>query len=105
MVWIFSIILTKKVDFNQASPFLKWLWRFLKEKKKAWCSYLAAKYLSQGKNKLTNPHLKYPTSRKVLFGIERLAKFGLDFGWVMVSGFTYGMMFLLFFLLTNVYIF
>lgn len=34
--------------------------RTLKEKKKPWCSYLAAKYLSNGKNGLTNPPLKYP---------------------------------------------
>ena len=77
---------------------MKWLWRFPKEKKKALCLYLASKYLSHGKNKLTNPHLKYPASRKVLFGTERLlGKILVRLGWVIVSGFTYGMMFLLFF--------
>ncbi|KAM7460134.1 hypothetical protein LguiA_035870 [Lonicera macranthoides] len=52
---------------------MKWLWIFPKEKKKPWCSYLAAKYLSNGKNGLTNPPLKYPASRKVLFDTERLS--------------------------------
>ena len=50
---------------------MKGLWRFPKENKKPWCSYLAAKYLSNDKNGLTNPPLKYPA--KVLFGTERLS--------------------------------
>ena len=52
---------------------MKWLWSSPKEKKRPWCSYLAAKYLSYAKNKLTNSCLKYPTSRKVLFGTEGLS--------------------------------
>lgn len=52
---------------------MKWLWLFPKENKKPRCSYLAAKYLSNGKNGLTNPPLKYPASRKVLFDTERLS--------------------------------
>lgn len=52
---------------------MKWLWIFPKEKRKPWCSYLAAKYLSNGKNGLTNPPLKYPASRKVLFDRARLS--------------------------------
>ena len=75
---------------------MKWLWRFPKEKKKPWCSYLAAKYLSNDKNGLPNPPLKYPASRKVLFGTEKRdfqAELGLDFGWAMVSRFASGMMF------------
>ena len=44
-----------------------------KKEKKPWCFYFAAKYLSNGKNGLTNPPLKYPASRKVLFGTERLS--------------------------------
>ena len=73
MVWIFSITLTKEVDFNQASPSYEVAMGISQGKeKKPWCSYLAAKYLSNGKNGLTNPPLKYPASRKVLFGTERL---------------------------------
>ena len=45
---------------------------FSKGKEKTWYSNLVAKYLSHVKNKLTNSRLKYPTSRKVLFGTERL---------------------------------
>ena len=52
---------------------MKWQWRFPKENKKPWCSYLVAKYLSHGKNKLTKPHLKYLASRKVLFGTKGLS--------------------------------
>jgi hypothetical protein len=33
----------------RGEDFLKWLWLFPKENKKPRCSYLAAKYLSNGK--------------------------------------------------------
>ncbi|PPD66597.1 hypothetical protein GOBAR_AA20434 [Gossypium barbadense] len=49
---------------SHLSP-VAWLWRFPKEKKKPWCSYFAAKYLSNGKNGLTNPPKKYPASRRI----------------------------------------
>ena len=76
MVFPFSITLTKEVDFNQASPSYEVAMEISKGKKKEkkpWCFYFAAKYLSNGKNGLTNPPLKYPASRKVLFGTERLS--------------------------------
>ena len=72
MVWIFSITLTKKDDFNQVIPSYEVAIEFSKGKEKTWYSNLAAKHLSHAKNKLTNSRLKYPTSRKVLFGTERL---------------------------------
>ena len=73
MVLIYSITLTKEVDFNQASPSYEVAMDISKGKKKPGCSYLAAKYLSNDKNGLTNPPLKYPASRKVFFGTERLS--------------------------------
>ena len=60
------------MDFNQVIPSYEVATEFSKGKEKTWYSNLAAKYLSHAKNKLTNSHLKYPTSRKVLFGTERL---------------------------------
>jgi len=45
---------------TKSALLMKWLWKLPKEKKKPWCSYLAAKCLSNGKNGLTNPPLKYP---------------------------------------------
>ena len=60
------------MDFNQVIPSYEVAIEFSKGKEKTWYSNLAAKYLSHAKNKLTNSRLKYPTSRKVLFGTERL---------------------------------
>jgi hypothetical protein len=37
------------------------------EEKKPWCLYLATKYLSNGKNRLTNPRLKYPVYKLLWF--------------------------------------
>lgn len=73
---------------------MKWLWLFPKENKKPRCSYLAAKYLSNGK-------MDWPTHLLNILHLERSylikkdfqAELGLDFGWAMVSWFVSGMMF------------
>lgn len=95
MVWIFSITLTKEVDFNQASP-----------------SYEVAMGISQGKEKSHGAHIwllstspmakmDWPTHLLNILHLERSylvqrdfkAELGLDFGWAMVSRFASGMMF------------
>ena len=95
MVWTFSITLTKEVDFNQASPSYEVAMEISKGKEKAMVLifYFAAKYLSNGKNGLTNPPKKYPASRYYLVQRNFQAELGLDFDWAMVSRFASGMMF------------
>ena len=93
MVWIFSITLTKEVDFNQASPSYEVAMGISQGKEKSHGAHIwLLSTSSHGKNRLTNLRLKYPASRKVLFGTERLS----GKTWVrrvMVSGFASGMMF------------